>query len=186
MDTNLPPIERNSNMMWYVLHTYTSQEDTVKDMIMKGIKDTGLESLLGNILIPRQKTYSIRDGKKIEHEKKLFNSYILVECEMTTELHSFIVTLPNVTHFLGGKQPHSLPEHEVEKLLGIQERGKTSQRKAEYLPNDRIKINGGPFVDFEGTIDKISADGEKLIIKVTIFGRVTPVEVNIDQVEVIT
>jgi len=170
---------------WYVLHTYTAQEDNVKGMILKGIKDTDFEPLMGEILVPKQKTYHIRDGKKIERDKKIFNSYIIIQCELNTKLHSFIVNLPGVTHFLGGKNPHTLPQHEVDRLLGIEERGKTKVVAYEFLPKDKIKIINGPFADFEGIIDKINAEGEKLIVNVTVFGRVTPVEVNMDQVELI-
>ena len=172
-------------MNWYVLHTYTAQEDNVKEAILKGSKDTELEAQLGDILVPKQKTYHIRDGKKIEREKKIFNSYIIIQCEMTTKLHTYIVTLPGVTHFLGGKNPYKLPQHEIDRLLGIEERGNTNVRAYQFLPNDKIKIINGPFADFEGIIDKINTEGEKLIVKVTIFGRVTPVEVNMDQVELI-
>jgi len=170
---------------WYVLHTYTAQEDSVKEMIIKGIKDTEMEGQVGSILVPKQKTYHIREGKKIEREKKIFNSYIIVECELTTQLHSYVVNLPGVTHFLGGKNPYTLPQHEVDRLLGIEERGKTKVASYAFLPGDKIKIISGPFGDFEGIIDKINVEGEKLIVKVTVFGRVTPVEVNMDQVELI-
>ena len=172
-------------MKWYVLHTFTAQEDSVKEMILKGVKDTDMESSIGDILVPKQKTYHIREGKKIEREKKIFNSYIIIQCEMSTLLHSYIVNLPGVTHFLGGKNPYCLPQHEVDRLLGIEERGKTKVATYEFLPRDKIKIISGPFADFEGIIDKINSEGEKLIVKVTVFGRVTPVEVNMDQVELV-
>lgn len=172
--------------MWYVLHTYTAQEDRVKETILKGIKDTELESLVGEILVPKQKTYHIREGKKIEREKRIFNSYIIIQCELTSQLYSYIVNLPSVTNFLGaGKKPYTLPQHEVDRLLGIEERGKTKISAYDFLPGDKIKIINGPFADFEGIIDKINIEGEKLVVKVTVFGRVTPVEVNMDQVELL-
>jgi len=173
-------------MMWYVLHVYTAQEDNVKSMIFKGIKDTELESLVGDILLPKQKTYIIRDGKKIEREKKIFNSYLIVQCDLTPRLYSYIVNLPGVTTFLGGKTPSKLPQHEVDRLLGIEERSTVKMRtQYEYFPKDKIKIISGPFADFEGIVDKVNTDNEKLIVNVTVFGRVTPVEVNMDQVELL-
>ena len=173
-------------MMWYVLHTYTAQEDNVRDMIYKGIKDTEMENLVGEILVPKQKTYIIREGKKIEREKKIFNSYVIVQCELTPKLHSYIVNLPNVTSFLGGKSPYKLPQIEVDRLLGIEERGKDQVSSSyEFFPKDKIRIINGPFADFEGIVDKINTDTEKLIVNVTVFGRVTPVEVNMDQVQLL-
>ncbi|MCK9330179.1 MAG: transcription termination/antitermination protein NusG [Candidatus Cloacimonetes bacterium] len=172
--------------MWYVLHTYTAQEDRVKDAILKGTKDTELESLVGEILVPKQKTYHIREGKKIEREKKIFNSYIIIQADLTPHLHSYIVNLPGVTNFLGsGKRAYTLPKNEVDRLLGIEERGKSKVNSYDFIPGDKVKIINGPFADFEGIVDKINSEAAKLIIKVTVFGRVTPVEVNMDQVEII-
>ena len=171
---------------WYVLHTYTAQEDRVKETIIKGIKDTEFESLVGEVLIPRQKTYHIREGKKIERERKIFNSYIIIECELTKALLTFIVGIPGVTHFLGtGKTPIVLSQAEIDRLLGIGERTGAKVNAFNYFPGDKIKIVNGPFEDFEGLIDKINPENEKLVVNVTVFGRVTPVEVNMDQVEII-
>ncbi|MCL2063178.1 MAG: transcription termination/antitermination protein NusG [Candidatus Cloacimonetes bacterium] len=173
-------------MNWYVLHTYTAQEDNVKEMILKGIRDTEMEGLVGEILVPKQKTYIIRDGKKIEREKKIFNSYIIIQCELLPKLYSYVVNLPGVTTFLGGKSPSKLPQHEVDRLLGIDERGKDKVSSSyEFFPKDKIRIINGPFADFEGIVDKIAVENEKLIVNVTVFGRVTPVEVNMDQVELV-
>ena len=173
-------------MKWYVVHTYASHEFKIKEAIEKGIRDTDLEDKFGQILIPTQKTFHIRDGKRIEREKKLFNSYIIIEMELTPQSMNYVMGIPGVTNFLGtGKKPQSLTENEVNRLLGISDRDKDTSKEYEYLPGDMVKINSGPFTDFEGVIDKISEDNQKLTIKVTVFGRVTPVEVKIDQVEII-
>jgi len=171
---------------WYVLHTFTAQEDRVKETILKGIKDTELEHLVGEVMIPRQKTYHIREGKKIERERKIFNSYIIIECELTKPLLTYIVNIPGVTHFLGsGKTPLVLSPAEVDRLFGMEDRSGTKISAIDYLPGDKIKIINGPFKDFEGLIEKIIAETDKLIVNVTVFGRVTPVEVSIDQVEIL-
>lgn len=173
-------------MKWYVAHTYASHEFKIKEAIEKGTQGTDLESKIGQILIPTQKTFHIRDGKKVEREKKLFNSYIIIEADLTPELYAFIKGLPGVTNFLGsGKKPQPLSEKEVNRLLGITEREKESAEEYKFLPGDMVKITAGPFNDFEGIIEKISDDHQKLTIKVTVFGRVTPVEVKINQVEII-
>ena len=171
-------------MKWYVVHTYASHEFKIKTAIEKGIKGSALEDKIGQILIPTQKTFHIRDGKKIEREKKLFNSYVILEAELTPELYSFVVGLPGVTHFLGtGKKPQPLSEVEVKRLLGIDDRDKTTSQNIDYIPGDMVKITAGPFSDFEGIIEKLHDDKVKLTVKVTVFGRVTPVEVRTDQIE---
>ncbi|HCX72137.1 MAG TPA: transcription termination/antitermination factor NusG [Candidatus Cloacimonas sp.] len=170
---------------WYVVHTYASQEFKVKEAIEKMTADAGLEEKVGQILIPTQKTFHIRDGKKIEREKKLFNSYVIIEAELTPRLYTLIRNVPGVTNFLGtGKKPQPLDKVEVNRLLGIADRDKDSEKNINLIPGDMVKITGGPFNDFEGVIDKISEDKKKLTVKVTVFGRITPVEVRSDQVEI--
>lgn len=171
-------------MKWYVAHTYAAHEFKIKEAIIKGIQGTDIEDKIGQILIPTQKTFHIRNGKKVEREKKLFNSYIILEAELTPGVYTFIVGLPGVTHFLGsGKKPQPLTEIEVNRLLGIADRDKAEAEDYNFIPGDMIKITSGPFSDFDGVIDKISEDKQKLTVKVTVFGRVTPVEVKSDQVE---
>ena len=93
-------------MKWYVVHTYSQHEFKIREAIEKGIKDSPLENKIGRILIPTQKTFHIRDGKKVEREKKLFNSYIIIEADLAPDVFSFVVGLPGVTNFLGtGKKP---------------------------------------------------------------------------------
>jgi transcription termination/antitermination protein NusG len=173
-------------MKWYVVHTYASHEFKIKESIEKGLIDTPLESNLGQILIPTQKTFHIRDGKKVEREKKLFNSYIIIEADLSPEFITFVVGLPGVTHFLGnGKKPQPLSEHEINRLLGIADRDKSETDTYDFLPGDMVKITDGPFNEFDGVIGKVSEDKKKLTVKVTVFGRVTPVEVKTDQVEIL-
>lgn len=171
-------------MNWYVVHTHASHEFKIREAILRGVQGTELEDKIGQILIPTQKTFHIRDGKKVEREKKLFNSYLIIEAELIPEIYSFILGMPGVTNFLGSKKkPLPLSDNEVNKLLGITEREKDSNKEYKYITGDLVKITAGPFSDFEGKIDKISEDKQKLTVKVTVFGRITPVEVRIDQVE---
>ncbi len=173
-------------MKWYVVHTYASHEFKIKESIEKGLKGTQLEKNIGQILIPTQKTFHIREGKKVEREKKLFNSYIIIEADLTPEVISYIVGLPGVTHFLGnGKKPEPLSEAEINRLLGISDRDKSETEDFDFIPGDMVKIISGPFNDFDGVVDKVSEDKQKLTVKVTVFGRVTPVEVRTDQIEIL-
>jgi len=172
-------------MKWYVLHTYASYENRVKTAIEKGLIGTDLHKQVGQILVPMQTTFQIRDGKKVEREKKLFSCYIIIEADLSPELITYIKNIAGVTNFLGhGKEPIPLDEEEVNRLLGITDRDKVS-KAYDFLPGDMIKVISGPFSDFEGVLVKTSDDGTKLTINVTVFGRITPVELNADQVEMI-
>lgn len=171
-------------MKWYVIHTFASHENRVKTAIEKGLEGTELGKLVGQLLVPVQKTFQIRDGKKVEREKKLFTSYIILEADLTPALITYIKNIAGVTNFLGhGKDPIPLNDEEVKRLLGIAERDKEA-KTYDFLPGDMVRVISGPFTDFEGVIDKTSDDGAKLVINVTVFGRITPVELNADQVEV--
>ncbi|OQX71366.1 MAG: transcription termination/antitermination factor NusG [Candidatus Cloacimonas sp. 4484_275] len=173
-------------MKWYVAHTYASQEFKIKEAIEKGIQGTTLSEKIGRILVPTQKTFHIRDGKKVERQKKLFNSYIIIEAELTPEVFSFIMSIPGITNFLGtGKKPQALSESEVNRLLGISDRDTQQARSNNFIPGDMVRITGGPFNDFEGVVDKVSDDQQKLTVKVTVFGRETSVEVRADQIEIL-
>lgn len=173
-------------MKWYVVHTYASHEHKIKEAILRGAMGTDLEDKIGQILIPTQKTFHIRDGKKVEREKKLYNSYLIIEAELSPQIYSYIMGMPGVTHFLGsGKKPQPLSEPEVNRLLGISDRDKTETNSYQYIPGDMVRITAGPFSDFDGVVEKVSDDYKKLTVKVTVFGRVTPVEVKSDQVEIL-
>ncbi|MDP8232881.1 MAG: transcription termination/antitermination protein NusG [Candidatus Zophobacter franzmannii] len=172
-------------MKWYVVHTYYSHENRVKQTIEKGILNTPLEGQIGQILVPVQKTFHIRDGKKIEREKKLFNSYIIIEADLVAEVKNYILNISGVTHILGyGKNPIPLPKDEVDRLLGIENRDQGNSSTHEILPGDHINIVAGPFTEFDGVVDKLDKDGLRLTVNVSVFGRITPVEVSADQVEI--
>ena len=172
-------------MKWYVVHTFAAHESRVKTSIEKGLAGTELGKQIGQLLVPVQKTFQIRDGKKVEREKKLFTSYIIIQADLSPELITYIRNIGGVTNFLGhGKDPIPLSEEEINRLLGISERDKTA-KVYDFMAGDMVRVISGPFSDFEGVILKSNDDGSKLVINVTVFGRITPVELNADQVETI-
>lgn len=171
-------------MNWYTLHVQSSKEGSVKEYIDKGKHEAGFEENIGQILIPTHKTFLIREGRKVEKEKKIFTSYIFIEADLNKEVKNWIQSLPGVIRFLStGTQPQKLSESEVNRILGITDRDTKTQEDCQFIPGDMVKVCSGPFSDFEGVIEKINLEKKKLAVKVTVFGRVTPVEVNMDQVE---
>jgi len=144
---------------------------------------------VGQILVPVRKSYIIRDGKKVEREKKLFTSYVIIEADLTPELRTYILNIAGVTKFLGQSKTHKDPiplgEEEINRLLGISDREKEPGKAFNFMPGDMVKVTSGPFTDFEGVIQKVADDGTKVVIEVTVFGRKTPVELNSEQIELI-
>ncbi|MBP7194828.1 MAG: transcription termination/antitermination factor NusG [Candidatus Cloacimonetes bacterium] len=177
-----------SNKKWYVVHTYSGHENKVKTAIEKGLEGTELKDLVGQILVPVRKTFIIREGKKIDRERKLFTSYVIIEAELNPALRAYILNIAGVTKFLGmakdHKDPTPLPEDEVNRLLGIADRDPEAKAFS-FMPGDAVRVTAGPFSEFEGVVTKAADDGTKLVIDVTVFGRRTPVELNSNQVEVI-
>lgn len=176
-------------MQWYVIHTYSSHENKVKLAIEKGLEGTGLKELVGQLLVPVRKSFIIRDGKKVERERKLFTSYVIIQAELSAELRTYILNIAGVTKFLGQSKEHKDPipleEDEINRLLGIADRDKEVGKSFAYMPGDMVKVSAGPFTDFEGIVQKVADDGAKLVIDVTVFGRRTPVELASNQVEIL-
>ncbi|MBN2017717.1 MAG: transcription termination/antitermination factor NusG [Candidatus Cloacimonetes bacterium] len=169
---------------WYVLHTYVGKEKKVKEALEKYLEDSDLKDLFGEIIIPSHKTFIIRDGKKVVKEKKIFPNYVLIEMEMTPETYQFVLQLPATTKFLGGnKTPNPLSQKEVNRILGVKRDKDSVTSEMKFIVGDRIKIIDGPFDDFEGSIERIIEEKDKLVVNVTVFGRITPVEVGFNQVE---
>ena len=169
---------------WYVLHTYVSKEKQVKEAIERMLEDSEMKDYFGQILISSHKTFVIKDGKRLVRERKIFPNYLLIEMAMTPETYNFVIRIPGATKFLGSdKIPTPLSEIEVNRILGIKHDKDDITKVMNFVIGDRIKIVDGPFNDFEGTVERIIEDKEKLIIDVTVFGRITPVEVSFDQVE---
>jgi len=175
-------------MKWYVVHTYSGHENKVKTAIEKGLAGTMLESMVGRLLVPVRKSFIIREGKKVERERKLFTSYVIMEAEMCPELKTYVMGIAGVTGFLGigkeHKDPAALTQDEVDRLLGITDPDR-DLKSFSFMPGDMVKVVSGPFSDFEGIVQKTADDGAKLTIDVTVFGRRTPVELNSNQVELI-
>ena len=177
-----------AEMKWYVIHTFSSHENKVKLAIEKGLEGTSLKEQVGQLLVPVRKSFIIREGKKVERERKLFTSYVIIQADLSPELRTYILNIAGVTKFLGQSKEHKDPipleEEEVNSLLGIADREKEPGKVFSYMPGDMVKVTNGPFTDFEGIVQKVADDGAKLIIDVTVFGRRTPVELSANQVEI--
>lgn len=169
---------------WYVIHTYSGFEGRVKASLEERVVSLGLDEKIGKILIPTEDVVEIRDGKKRMATKKFFPGYVLIETTLDNEIQQLIKGTAKVTGFLGGEAPAPLPEHEVRHLLKQVDEGATpSTEKSLYDEGDSVRIVDGPFLGFNGVVDEVHADHEKLKVLVSIFGRSTPVELSFFQVE---
>lgn len=170
---------------WYVLHTQTGSEEKVKSSIENKITSTGLNDLVGEVVIPTEQISEIRGGKKNISRRKFFPGYILINMDLTEKSWYLIKTTPGITGFIGaGRRPTPLTEAEVDNILKkTRETESKPSPKVIFEAGEAVRIIEGPFTNFNGTIDEISPARGKLKVGVSIFGRVTPVELEYWQVE---
>jgi transcriptional antiterminator NusG len=168
---------------WYVVHTYSGYEEKVKTSIEDSVRRRGLSDKFGQILIPSEKVVELKSGKKKESTKKFYPGYMLIEMELDDETWHIVSSSPRVTGFVGGDKPAPIQQEEIDVIVQQIEEGPTTQVKTQFDRGDSVRIIDGAFANFNGFVDEIDEDHDKLRVMVTIFGRQTPVECNYLQVE---
>ena len=168
---------------WYVVQVYAGFEETIKTDLEKQIKEHSLEQLFGEVLVPSAKMKS-QFGSDEPEDQQLFPGYILVEAEIVPASFRLVTSHPRVLRFLGGKEPTPLRKKEIERVLS-QVRGEVevATEREEFTVGTEVEITDGPFAGFVGIIDKVDSENEKLTVMVSIFGRMTPVELLYNQVK---
>lgn len=168
---------------WYVIQIYTGFEDIVRRDLEKRVQEEGLQDAVGQILIPTSEVASLFSEGESKKEK-IFPGYLLIQMEMAGETFRMVSSTPRVSRFLGGESPVSLSDKEVDRIF-TQMSGKLSLAadRENYAPGGEIHICSGPFSGFVGIIDKVDEEKERLTVMVSIFGRMTPVELGFDQVK---
>ena len=161
---------------WYVLRVISGKEKKLRDIIEKEIKLSGWSDIIPQVIVPTEKVYKLKGGKKVIHEKNFFPGYLMMEADpkkMNGDIVLHIQNMTNVISFIERNKPIPLKKAEVNRILG----------KVDEQEEIDVKITDGPFNDFTGTIEEIMEDKKKLRVVVKIFGRKTPVELNFMQVE---
>lgn len=169
---------------WYVVHTYSGFENKVRLSVQEQFRSSGFEEKLGDIVVPTEQVVEVKGGKKRTSSRKFFPGYILIEMECDENTWYLVKNTPKVTGFLGGNTPSPLSDSEVQNVVK-QMRGEVEKPKpkVEFEKGENIRVVDGPFVNFTGTIDEVHPDRGKLKVMVSIFGRTTPVELEMLQVE---
>ena len=168
---------------WYVVHTYSGFEEKVKLSIEDSAKRRGLSDKISQILIPTEKVVELKSGKKKETTKKFYPGYILIEMDLEDDTWHIVSSTPRVTGFVGGDKPTPVSQEEINVIVQQVKEGPTTKVKTQFDRGDSVRIIDGAFANFNGFVDEIDEDHDKLRVMVTIFGRQTPVECNFLQVE---
>ncbi len=173
---------------WYVLRTVGGKERKVKEYIEKEIDALGFTEYVSQVLIPTEKVYQVRNGKKISTERNFYPGYILVEAALVGEIPHILRNVTNVIGFLGdtrGGAPSPLRKSEIKRILGTVD--ELAQQdvvfEMQYSVGEMVKVTDGPFNGFSGEIKEVNNDNKKLKVMVKIFGRETPLELSFVQVE---
>ena len=172
------------NARWYVVHTYSGYENAVKTTIEKFVTNRHLEDMIVDIQIPLEKVTEVTDsGATKEVERKVFPGYVLIKMVMTDDTWHLVRNVRGVTGFVGEASNKPIPLSEEEVLaLGMEKH----EIVVMYNVGDRVRINDGPLESFTGVVEEIDAEKNKVSVVVSMFGRETPVELELDQVEVVS
>jgi transcriptional antiterminator NusG len=171
---------------WYVVRAISGSEKKVKQYLESEISRLNLEDYITKVLIPIEKVYQVRNGKKISKERNLYPGYVLIEATLVGEVPHIIKNVPNVIGFLGTKgEPIPMRQSEVNRILGkvdeLAEQGE--EVNVPYIVGETVTVIDGPFNSFSGIIEEINEEKKKLKVMVKIFGRKTPLELGFMQVE---
>lgn len=173
---------------WYVVRAISGKEKKVKEYIEMEIDRMKMTDYVSQILIPTEKVFQIRNGKKVSKERNFFPGYVLVEASLVGEVPHVIKNIPNVIGFLGGEKggdPMPLRQSEVNRILGkVDELSESAEElNIPFMVGESVKVIDGPFNSFTGIIEEINEEKKKLKVMVKIFGRKTPLELSYMQVE---
>ncbi|MGE5362503.1 MAG: transcription termination/antitermination protein NusG [Bacteroidota bacterium] len=173
-------------LKWYVVRTFSGHENKVKSLLETELKDSDqLRAKIQEILVPTEKVFEVKDGKKKTKNKNFFPGYILVQADLDNQVKDFIMNTPSVMGFLGtGKNPNPLQPEEVKRIVGRITQEQDSERmETIFRVGDFVKIIDGPFNNFSGYIQEVNEEKMKIKVMVSIFGRKTPVEIDFVQAE---
>jgi len=173
---------------WYVIHTFSGHENKVKLALEKKVENLGLQEVVNQVKIPTVEVTEVRDGKKRVKTKKFFPGYVLVEMVLNDDSWSVVRSIPGVTNFVGAfgvNKPKPLSRDEVNSLfdqMGEQKAREKVSAVMEFSVGEHIKVIDGPFNNFTGVVEEVFPEKGRLRVKVEIFGRGTPVELDFLQV----
>jgi transcriptional antiterminator NusG len=173
-------------LRWYVVHAYSGFENQVKRSLEERVKRSGLDGQFGQILVPTEEVVEMRDGQKRRSDRKFFPGYVLVQMDMNDETWHLVKECPKVMGFVGGTSDHPTPisEKEANAILNRIEEGAEKPRpKVLFEVGQVVRVKDGPFTDFNGVVEEVNYDKNRVRVAVSIFGRSTPVDLEFGQVE---
>ena len=174
------------SMRWYVVQAFSGFEGVVKRSLEERIERAGMGDKFGEILVPTEEVVEIRNGQKRRSERKFFPGYVLVRMELDDDSWHLVKDVPKVLGFIGGTadRPAAISDKEADNILQrVQEGVEKPRPKVLFDVGEVVRVTDGPFNDFNGVVEEVNFDKNRLLVAVQIFGRSTPVELEFSQVE---
>ena len=176
--------QKAGKMRWYTLHVYSSMEKSVQKAILERIERSDLKDQFGEVLLPIEKVEEVRNGRKVETERRMYPGYVFIEMEMNDATWHLVNSTPRVIEFLGNNNPVVLSENEVANILNAASVSAEKPRpKIEFEVGETIRVKQGAFKDFTGRVEGVDYDKSRLNVFVSIFGRDTLVDLAFNEVE---
>lgn len=173
-------------MRWYVVHAFSGYEKKVVTSLKEAIELHGMQDKFGEILVPTEEVVEMKAGQKRRSERKFFPGYVLVQMDLDDDTWHLVKETPRVMGFIGGKadKPAPITDKEADLILQrVQQSGDAPRPKTVFEPGEVVRVIDGPFNDFNGTVENVNYEKNRLRVAVTIFGRSTPVDLEFTQVE---
>jgi transcriptional antiterminator NusG len=171
---------------WYVVHAYSGYEKKVAAALKERIQLYNMQDLFGDVLVPTEEVVEMRGGQKRKSERKFFPGYVLVQMELNDDTWHLVKETPRVMGFIGGKadKPAPITEKEADAILQrVDDSADKPKPKTLFEPGEMVRVTDGPFNDFNGVVEEVNYEKNRLRVAVLIFGRSTPVELEFSQVE---
>ena len=172
---------------WYIIHAYSGFENKVRDSILSEAERKGLSELVEAVEVPTETVTEVKRGKKVQVERKFMPGYVLAKLGLNDDVYHLVKNTPKVTGFLGANgKPQAISESEAARYFGAAEAAALAPKKQisiDYEIGDQVKVLDGPFASFNGIVEELDFDKNKVKVSVSIFGRATPVELDFEQVE---
>lgn len=179
------PEKAKGDRRWYVIQTFTGQEDKAKQALELTIETEGLKSRVFQVLVPLEETVEIKGGKRLEKVRKMFPGYVFIDMILDEETWYLIRQTAGVARFIGTKvKPTPVSDKEMQRVL--KQLGKEERLEITFEKGEGVRVISGPFRGYTGTVDEINAEKGKLKVLINIFGRDTPVEVNFEHAQKIS
>lgn len=172
---------------WYIIHAYSGFENKVRDSIIAEAERLGLSEGVEQVEVPSEMITEVKRGKKVQTERKTMPGYVLAKLRMNDDVYHLVKNTPKVTGFLGPNgKPQPITEREAARYFGAREEAAAQPKReihVDYEIGDQVKVLDGPFASFNGVVEELDFDKNKVKVSVSIFGRATPVELDFEQVE---